>query len=182
MDENYLYPWFAHTGENRRKSFRCVLCRASKGLLISFEVLKPATRNKLKIEGHMYQKLLSDNLFALPSYIGGSCTCMKCSELSNWDMLQQHHATTGTIIRDEDSDISDDEDSSSLQASNGSEISNNLFGDYEHMLRTVIIGSAFATTPRKLASSSIAKELSSTCPILSLRSYPAPAQSVMELG
>ncbi|KAK7261457.1 hypothetical protein RIF29_27770 [Crotalaria pallida] len=102
------------------------------------EVLKPATRNKLKIEGRMYQKVLSDNLFTLPLYLGGSCTCMKCSELSNWDMLQ-HHAATGTSIKDEDSDISDDEDSPSLHASNGSEFTS-LFGDYEHMLRTVIIG------------------------------------------
>lgn len=42
------------------------------------QVLKPMTRKKLKIEGEMYKKLLSDYLLALPSYLGGKCTCTKC--------------------------------------------------------------------------------------------------------
>ncbi|KAE9585715.1 hypothetical protein Lal_00009970 [Lupinus albus] len=100
------------------------------------EVLEPATRNKLKIEGHMYQKVLSDYLLTLPSYLSGSCTCMKCSEFGNREMLQPH--TIGTSRRDEESDISDDEDSSSLHPSN--EIGFSLDGSYEQVIRNVIIG------------------------------------------
>ncbi|KAI5666056.1 hypothetical protein M9H77_15909 [Catharanthus roseus] len=41
--------------------------------------LKPGTRQKLKFEGKMYQKTLSECLEILPSYLGGSCTCLRCT-------------------------------------------------------------------------------------------------------
>ncbi|OIW09174.1 hypothetical protein TanjilG_11312 [Lupinus angustifolius] len=100
------------------------------------EVLEPATRNKLKIEGHMYQKVLSDYLLTLPSYLGGSCTCMKCSEFGNWEMLQPH--AIGTSRRYDESDVSDDEDSSSLHLSN--ELRFSLYGSFEQVIRNVITG------------------------------------------
>ncbi|KAI3750038.1 hypothetical protein L2E82_20662 [Cichorium intybus] len=47
------------------------------------QVLKPATRKKLKIVGRMYRNALSEYLNSLPSYLGGECTCSKCEKLSN---------------------------------------------------------------------------------------------------
>ncbi|KAL2332119.1 hypothetical protein Fmac_019700 [Flemingia macrophylla] len=81
--------------------------------------LKPATRDKLKIEGEMYQKVLSDHLPKLPIYLGGCCTCIKCSN------------------SDSDSD-SDCENSPSLPASN--ELEGYLYGNYDQLLRTAIVG------------------------------------------
>ncbi|KAF3453868.1 hypothetical protein FNV43_RR04309 [Rhamnella rubrinervis] len=52
------------------------------------QVLKPVTRKKLKIEGQMYQKVLSEYLQTLPLYLGGKCTCRKCSETSLGYMQQ----------------------------------------------------------------------------------------------
>ncbi|KAL5581037.1 hypothetical protein UlMin_013479 [Ulmus minor] len=44
------------------------------------QMLKPMTRKKLKIEGETYRKVLSEYLQTLPSFLGGKCTCEKCSE------------------------------------------------------------------------------------------------------
>nr|GEW02713.1 CRAL-TRIO domain-containing protein [Tanacetum cinerariifolium] len=47
------------------------------------QVLKPATRQKLKIVGRMYQNDLLEYLQTFPSYLGGECACSRCSRLSN---------------------------------------------------------------------------------------------------
>ncbi|KAF9600863.1 hypothetical protein IFM89_013459 [Coptis chinensis] len=43
------------------------------------QVLKPVTRQKLRIEGVMYKKVLSEYLQTVPSFLGGDCVCPKCS-------------------------------------------------------------------------------------------------------
>ncbi|KAF8402873.1 hypothetical protein HHK36_010965 [Tetracentron sinense] len=53
------------------------------------QVLKPVTRQKLRIEGDMYQKVLSEYLQTFPSFLGGKCTCTKCSTLGICD-IQPH--------------------------------------------------------------------------------------------
>lgn len=60
---------------------------------------------------------------------------MKCSEIGNSDMLQPR--TTGTSMRDEVGDTSDDEDSPSLHLSN--ELEGRSYGNYEQLLRTAVI-------------------------------------------
>ncbi|RDY03731.1 sec14 [Mucuna pruriens] len=102
--------------------------------------LKPATRNKVKIEGEMYQKVLSDYLPTLPSFLGGCCTCMECSNIGKGDMLQP--CATGTSRRDavagtSDSDR-DNEYSPTLHLSH--ELDSRLYGDYDQLLRTAIVG------------------------------------------
>ncbi|BBH04824.1 SEC14 cytosolic factor family protein / phosphoglyceride transfer family protein, partial [Prunus dulcis] len=54
------------------------------------QVLKPYTREKLRIEGEMYRKILSEYLETLPSYLGGKCMCKICSDISITDMQQPH--------------------------------------------------------------------------------------------
>ncbi|MCL7039389.1 hypothetical protein MKW94_006739 [Papaver nudicaule] len=49
------------------------------------QVLKPATRMKLRFEGEMYKKVLLEYLQNVPSYLGGKCTCPKCSNHHNYD-------------------------------------------------------------------------------------------------
>jgi len=100
--------------------------------------LKPATRSKLKIEGEMYQKVLSDYLPTLPSYLGGCCTCMKSSTIGQQDMLQPY--ATGTSRRDrvEETSDSDNEDPPMLHPSN--EFEGRLYGQYDHLLRAAIVG------------------------------------------
>lgn len=55
------------------------------------------TRKKLKIEGQMYQKVLAEFLQTLPLYLGGKCTCRKCSETS-LSYMQQLHTNRVTEI------------------------------------------------------------------------------------
>ncbi|XP_061352072.1 phosphatidylinositol/phosphatidylcholine transfer protein SFH4 [Gastrolobium bilobum] len=100
------------------------------------EVLKPATRNKMKIEGEMYQKVLSDYLPTLPSYLGGCCTCIICSEIGEWDMPQPY--ATWTSRRDGEGDISDNDVSPSLHPTD--ELEGRLCGNYDQLLRTAIVG------------------------------------------
>lgn len=44
-----------------------------------FQVLRPATRRKLRIEGANYKKTLSKYIEMLPSSVGGDCLCPICS-------------------------------------------------------------------------------------------------------
>ncbi|XP_017423237.1 uncharacterized protein LOC108332471 isoform X2 [Vigna angularis] len=89
--------------------------------------LKPATRNKMKIEGEMFQKVLAEYLPTLPSYLGGSCTCVKCY-------------TVGSSRRDrvENTSDSDNEDPPMLHPSN--ELEGGLYGQYNQLLRAAIVG------------------------------------------
>lgn len=84
----------------------------------------------------MYQKVLYDYLSTLPSYLGGSCTCMKCSKIGMWDMSQPFASGSSSRI-DSGADISDNEDSQSLHPSR--ELDGHLHGNYDQFLRTAII-------------------------------------------
>ncbi|XP_061373221.1 uncharacterized protein LOC133315585 [Gastrolobium bilobum] len=98
------------------------------------QVLKPGTRKKLKIEGEMYQKVLYENLPILPSYLGGCCTCMKCSKIGKLDIS---HAT-GTSRIDREEDISENDDSPSLHPSTN-ELDGRQNSNYDQLLRTAVI-------------------------------------------
>ncbi|KAK2382527.1 Sec14p phosphatidylinositol transfer family protein [Trifolium repens] len=101
------------------------------------QVIKPATKKKLKIEGEMYKKVLYDNLPTLPLYLGGCCTCEKCSKMVNRNMVQPHETgtTSSRIVRKDD--ISDSEDSPSLHPSIVLEDHQN--NNYDQLLRTAVI-------------------------------------------
>lgn len=67
------------------------------------QVFKPVTRQKLRFEGEMYQKVLSECLQTLPSYLGGQCTCSKCasfgmSKTHNTLMNDDHQETAVSEI------------------------------------------------------------------------------------
>ncbi|KAK7272079.1 hypothetical protein RJT34_28465 [Clitoria ternatea] len=103
-----------------------------------FQDLKPATRSKLKIEGDMYQKVVSDHLPTPPSYLGGSCSCTKCSIIVNYDMLQSYAIGTGR--RDEVGDISDSESEGSPTLHPSADLDGRLYGSYDQLFRNAIIG------------------------------------------
>ena len=44
------------------------------------QVMRPTTQQKLRIIGGNYQKILSEYLQTLPSFLGGKCPCLKCSD------------------------------------------------------------------------------------------------------
>ncbi|XAR66302.1 hypothetical protein NMG60_11012482 [Bertholletia excelsa] len=44
-----------------------------------FQVMRPATQQKLRIIGENYQEALTGYLQTLPSFLGGQCSCPKCS-------------------------------------------------------------------------------------------------------
>ncbi|KAL3523796.1 hypothetical protein ACH5RR_016630 [Cinchona calisaya] len=47
-----------------------------------FQVLKPATQRKVRTIGGNYQAILSQRLQSTPCFLGGNCSCSKCSDLS----------------------------------------------------------------------------------------------------
>lgn len=51
------------------------------GFWMMCQVLKPGTRQKLRIEGQAYLKVLSEFFQSVPAFLGGSCTCPKCGML-----------------------------------------------------------------------------------------------------
>lgn len=61
------------------------------------QMLKPVTRKKLKIEGEMYRKVLSEYLQTVPSCLGGECTCEICSEMDNiWQSRPRNETMRGS--------------------------------------------------------------------------------------
>ncbi|GAB2276595.1 hypothetical protein Dimus_011312 [Dionaea muscipula] len=47
-----------------------------------FQVLRPATRRKLRIEGANYKEVLTKYIEMLPSSIGGDCSCLICADIA----------------------------------------------------------------------------------------------------
>lgn len=98
------------------------------------QVLNPITRKKLKVEGEDYQKVLSEYLQALPSYLGGQCTCAKCSIISIHNMQPRGNENSKMMpVRD----ISDDEDLPSPHQTCQTDIDMNVNG--VQVLRTAVI-------------------------------------------
>ncbi|KAG9444955.1 hypothetical protein H6P81_016295 [Aristolochia fimbriata] len=95
------------------------------------QVLKPTTRQKIRVLGDLYQKILAEHLEIVPQFIGGQCRCSKCMALSI--ASRQHHieeiAVNESCLSDEGS-VEED-----LPP-------NNLFmdGHTDRVLRTVVIG------------------------------------------
>lgn len=48
-----------------------------------FQVLRPGTRQKLRILGENYQRVVLEFVQTLPSFLGGDCSCPKCSKPMN---------------------------------------------------------------------------------------------------
>ncbi|CAN1282937.1 Phosphatidylinositol/phosphatidylcholine transfer protein SFH3 [Linum perenne] len=69
------------------------------------QVLKPVTKEKLRVEGKKYHRVLSEYLQTVPAYLGGNCTCQRCSDTGNHNELLR--PTNDTIKREHD--ISDGE-------------------------------------------------------------------------
>ncbi|XP_021771085.1 uncharacterized protein LOC110735200 isoform X2 [Chenopodium quinoa] len=66
-----------------------------------FQVLRPGTRRKLRILGEDYQKVLSEYLQALPSFLGGDCSCPRCS-----DSIGKESNAVGPVIEYEAENVS----------------------------------------------------------------------------
>lgn len=99
------------------------------------KVLKPGTREKLKIVGKMYQKILAENFQTLPSYLGGTCTCVRCSNRRICNMrLRQINDTSETERK---ADVNGCEDMPSPRQSNLTNMHMN--GNCDQALRASVI-------------------------------------------
>ncbi|GAB4824374.1 hypothetical protein Ancab_007262 [Ancistrocladus abbreviatus] len=98
------------------------------------QVLKPATRQKLKFAGETYQVALSEYLQSLPAYLGGKCVCCICSSASINDM-QNHCPTRMASETRLDAGISDGDDLPAIYPTSQAD----LHLDYNHVLRTGIM-------------------------------------------
>ncbi|XP_043702414.1 uncharacterized protein LOC122652673 [Telopea speciosissima] len=99
------------------------------------QILKPVTRQKLRIEGDMYQKVLFEYLKTVPSFLGGKCTCAKCSTdgiYDTWspaDEETDNRESYGNSSRGENPFLVDDLCETELQ----------FDGSCQKVLRTAII-------------------------------------------
>ncbi|KAF9596293.1 hypothetical protein IFM89_008819 [Coptis chinensis] len=100
------------------------------------QVLKPVTRQKLRIEGVMYKKVLSEYLQTVPSFLGGDCVCPKCStppfgdSETRWSSESSMTQPSGKFPDGKDLSSSADSYIADLQLSN----------DYDRVLKTAILG------------------------------------------
>ncbi|XP_008448393.2 uncharacterized protein LOC103490594 [Cucumis melo] len=101
------------------------------------QILKPVTRKKLKIEGETtYQKVLSEYLETLPRYLGGKCSCTKCSEVDFHDIPRLD--TTETVNRELITDGIRG-NNTILPSQMVYEFDNHLHGNFDQMVRTGVI-------------------------------------------
>ena len=100
------------------------------------QVLKPTTRQKLRFEGEMYQKVLSEYLQTVPSYLGGKCACTKCSKLNSCNMQPPSRHEEICNVEQPATDFSDDEDPSYMTY----EIDNQMNDTCDQVLRTAVMG------------------------------------------
>lgn len=114
------------------------LCFISWKCDVSFpQVLKPATKEKLRIVGETYLKVLSECLQTLPSYLGGQCTCTRCANPRMEIVQQSYYVEPNTA--ESAADNSSTEDLPSLPPS----YPDDILVDSNHcmqVLRTAIIG------------------------------------------
>lgn len=97
-----------------------------------FQVLKPTTRQKLRVEGGTYLKVLSEFLQTVPAFLGGNCTCSHCRRLVAGnslgrmeDMIRSRHHRN---VSDDDADV------------NGYTTTDLAMNDNcDHVLRAVIV-------------------------------------------
>ncbi|OVA18325.1 CRAL-TRIO domain [Macleaya cordata] len=99
------------------------------------QVLKPVTRKKLRIEGEMYKNVLSEYLQTVPAYLGGKCTCPKCSTHHNNDSWTRW--TEGSNMIDPSGDFTSDESPSVGGNPYFSDV--HVSSNCDHVLRTAII-------------------------------------------
>ncbi|KAG8382095.1 hypothetical protein BUALT_Bualt05G0040800 [Buddleja alternifolia] len=100
------------------------------------QVLKPTTKQKLRIEGDTYKKVLSECFQTLPSYLGGPCTCVRCAKLSTGHLQQimDNQTSTGESV----ADIVDAEDFPSVEPNYEDDII--MDGHFSRTIRTAVIG------------------------------------------
>ncbi|OIT31527.1 PREDICTED: uncharacterized protein LOC109208569 [Nicotiana attenuata] len=100
------------------------------------QVFKPVTRQKLKFEGEMYQKVLSECLQTLPSDLGGQCTCSGCGSFSVSEMRKTRIYEHQGMVTTES--INDTLDLTSPNSGERTEIPSNYTCD--QVLRKAVLG------------------------------------------
>ena len=61
------------------------------------QVLKPATRQKVRIIGDNYQEVVTEFLQTLPLFLGGTCSCVNCLGSSNVTSTNEEIIQTSPI-------------------------------------------------------------------------------------
>jgi hypothetical protein len=99
------------------------------------QVLKPVTRKKLHIPEKMYQKVLAEYLQQLPSYLGGNCSCTKCSNIRNGGMDWPNTSKINKVLPNPSA--SDGENM--VSAFYGRDSDSHVNGNCDEVLRTAVI-------------------------------------------
>ncbi|KAK6935893.1 CRAL-TRIO lipid binding domain [Dillenia turbinata] len=98
-------------------------------------VLKPATRERVKFEGQFYERVLTEYLQTIPSFLGGNCKCLRCSNISNSN-------TPHLLINDETCALEPNystDDSDDLPSPSPTFDTGHMDVNYDQVLRTAII-------------------------------------------
>lgn len=96
------------------------------------QVLKPATKKKIHIEGEQFASALADlygGAACMPNFLGGSCNCSNCQKAASIN-----HSTFLEILGNDDADEEVDVD----EISEGQELT--PYHRYNSVLRAIILG------------------------------------------
>ncbi|XP_068642127.1 phosphatidylinositol/phosphatidylcholine transfer protein SFH8 [Aristolochia californica] len=96
-----------------------------------FQVLKPTTRQKLRVLGEVDHKILVEHLQTIPAFLGGECTCPKCMALAVAPRQRQIEeiAVNNSYLSDAGS-VEEDPSPNNLMVD----------GHFDRVLRTVVVG------------------------------------------
>ncbi|KAL8503484.1 hypothetical protein ACS0TY_022293 [Phlomoides rotata] len=102
------------------------------------QVLKPSTKQKLRILGDSYKNVIPDYFQSIPSYLGGQCTCPRCGELGAGNAFRI--LDTPTAIAESVSDIVIAEDIPSGQPTYEYDDDMSIERHWSLALRNAVIG------------------------------------------
>lgn len=100
------------------------------------QVMKPVTRQKLRIIGESYHLVFSERPETLPSFLGGNCSCQNCS--TDINILGLEKEKVQRQINGGGGTMNEENSSSPGSLLRGTE--NRIHGRWDHTLRTTIIG------------------------------------------
>ncbi|KAI4385541.1 hypothetical protein MLD38_003555 [Melastoma candidum] len=99
------------------------------------QVLKPTTREKLRIEGEVYLKVLSEHLQSVPPFLGGSCDCTRCLAEAGHNVPRPRQANRAVL----GNEVSNDENYAEEFSTSYHDLDMDQTGNCQQVVRNAIV-------------------------------------------
>ncbi|KAJ4821729.1 Sec14p-like phosphatidylinositol transfer family protein [Rhynchospora pubera] len=102
------------------------------------QVLKPATRQKMRLEGEAYQKVLREFVETIPGFLGGNCNCVQCRKIIGKVETKIEEMCSGSKMQFDGKEVEFEVDETA--GIDVRETESHVGSECNHLLRSVIVG------------------------------------------